>query len=122
MCYLYFCTMLQHHPHFAQPQVCYFYLPPQNGKPAEVIAVINSISDTIRIPVPEEDVELFAFFRRNATAAELKRFGERPTWRIFDSWAQLVLDHQKYRVSPAIIKLLLECSYSKPLDVQYAMA
>ena len=49
--------LMLHHPN-QLPQVCYFYLPSLNGKPAEVIAVLNCSSDTIRIPVPEEDVQL----------------------------------------------------------------
>ncbi|MBB6611219.1 hypothetical protein H7F15_09240 [Pontibacter sp. Tf4] len=114
--------MLSHHPYTSLPQVHYFYLPSQNGKPAEVIAVLNCTSDVIYIPVPEEDVELHAFFQRSITGAETRRFGDKPVWRIFNSWAELASDHQKYKVNPAVMELLLDCRTGKPLEEQYAVA
>lgn len=112
--------MLQHHPN--QPQVSYFYLPSLNGKPAEVIAVLNSTAATIRIPVPEEDVELHAFFERSITAAESEQYGHESTWRIFTSWNQLESDHKEYGVGPAIMDMLLSCKASKPLHGHLAIA
>ncbi|MER2996163.1 hypothetical protein [Pontibacter populi] len=110
-----------HHPS-QLPQVCYFYLPSLNGKPAEVIAVLNSSSDTIYIPVPEEDVQLNAFFQRSITPAETRRFGTDSTWRIFTSWCDLETDHNKYGVSLAILDMLLNCRDNKPLKDHLAVA
>lgn len=84
--------------------------------------VLNSASDTIQIPVPEEDVELHAFFQRSMAPAETLRFGSEQTWRIFSSWPQLKTDHAKYNVNPAIMELLLGCEKGKPLKEQYTLA
>lgn len=112
-----------HHPNSDQLlQVCYFYLPPLNGKPAEVITVLNCASDTIRIPMPEEDMELPAFFQRSITPTEYKEFGSKSTWRIFSAWSELETDHQKYKVSPATMVVLLGCQQDKPLQEHLAVA
>jgi hypothetical protein len=110
-----------HHP-YQLPQVCYFYLPSLNGKPAEVIAVLNCASDTIYIPVPEEDVQLHAFFQRSMTPIESKRFGSEPTWCIFTSWCELESDHCKHGVSLAVMDMLLNCRDNKPLKDRLAVA
>ncbi|MBC5773945.1 hypothetical protein H8S95_07710 [Pontibacter sp. KCTC 32443] len=114
--------MPQHHPNPSQQQVCYFYLPPLNDKSAEVIVVLNSSTDTIHIPIPEEDIELHAFFQRSLTAAEARRFGEEPTWRIFTSWSDLEADHRKYNVDPATMLMLLLAQDGKPLQEHFAVA
>ena len=114
--------MLQHHPNTLQPQVSYFYLPSLNGKPAEVIVVLNSTANTIQIPVPEEDLELQAFFERSMTTAETTHFGKASTWRIFSTWNQLEADHKEYGVSPAVMDMLLSCRDHKPLHAYFAVA
>jgi hypothetical protein len=114
--------MLQHHPDTSQPQVCYFYLPPLTGKPAEVIVVLNANCETIRIPVPEEDLELQAFYQRSITSEEAKRFGNEPVWRIFDSWAQLELDHRRYKVNPTDVEQLASWKITMPLHQQLELA
>lgn len=114
--------MLQHCPDTSQPQVRYFYLPSICGRPAEVIAVHNGDTNIIEIPVPEEDLELHAFFQRSITPTEIKQFGSAPIWRIFNSWTVLETDHQKYKVSPAIMEMLLSCKSSKPLYEYYVVA
>lgn len=115
--------MLQHpHPCQGQHQVSYFYLPASNGKPAEIIVVLNSTSDTIQIPVPEEDVVLQVFFQRSITPAEAKRYGTEEIWRIFNTWPLLKADHAKYNVSPAVMELLLSCEKGKPLQEQFVLA
>ena len=112
-----------HHPNSDQlPQVYYFYLPSLNGKPAEVISVVNCTSDLIRIPMPEEDLELSAFFQRNITPTEYKKFGSKSTWRIFSSWSELETDHQKYKVSMATMLILLSYQQDKPLQEHLAVA
>lgn len=107
--------MLSLHPKCNQLQVCYYYLPSQNSKPAELIEIINSTASAIRIPVPEEDLELKAFFQRDMTQKEVERFGSDATWRIFSSWEELKADHEKYRVNPETIMLLMACKEFKPL-------
>jgi len=114
--------MMQYHPDKSRQQVCYFYLDPQNGKPAEIIVVLNSNCDTVQIPVPEEDLQLQAFFQRPITKDETARFGSEPLWRIFDSWEKLEQDHQKYKVSPATMELLLRHKTTKPLHEHFAIA
>lgn len=115
--------MLQkHHPSVSQPQVRYFYMPASDGKAAEIIAIVNSDSDVIRIPIPEEDVILQAFFQRDVTAYETARFGEAATWRIFNSWEKLETDHARYNVCLDVMKMLLICKAAMPLQEQYAMA
>lgn len=112
-----------HHPNSDQLlQVCYFYLPSLNGKPAEVITVLNCASDTIRIPMPEEDLELSKFFKRRITPSEYKEFGTKSIWRIFSSWSELETDHQEYKVSPANIGMLLDFRNDKPLQEHLAVA
>ncbi|NDK57728.1 hypothetical protein [Pontibacter fetidus] len=104
------------------PQVCYFYLPSLNDKPAEVIGVVNCTSDTIRIPMPEEDLELSAFFQRNITPTEYEAFSNQSTWRIFSSWSELETDHQKYKVNLATMLILLSYQQDKPLQEHLAVA
>ncbi|MEJ8758120.1 hypothetical protein WG947_13995 [Pontibacter sp. H259] len=114
--------MIQYHPDKSQLQVCYFYLHPLNGKPAEIIVVLNSNCDTVQIPIPEEDLQLQAFFQRPITVHESNRFGTAPVWRIFDSWEKLEADHLKYKVSPATLKKLLHHRTSKPLRERFVIA
>lgn len=90
--------MIQFRPKKSQPQVRYFYLPPINGKLAEIIQVLNCTSPSIQIPVREEDVELSYFFQRDMTNAEIASFGENSAWRIFYSWSELRKDHVKNKV------------------------
>jgi hypothetical protein len=108
--------MLTLHPKSSQLQVCYYYLPSQDSKLAELIVIINDATSSIRIPVPEEDLELHAFFHRELTQRESERFGLETTWRIFLSWEDLKSDHEKYKVSAETIALLMDCQELMPLQ------
>ncbi len=111
------------HPENAQlQQVCYFYMPAQTDRPAEVITVINCKENTIRIPMPEEDVELFAFYKRSITFTEYLRFGSTPTWRIYTSWPELEAEHLELKVPAAVINMLLGHRDTRPLHEQTAVA
>ncbi|QCR24475.1 hypothetical protein [Pontibacter sp. SGAir0037] len=94
------------HPTKNQAKVCYYYMPSRNQKPAEVISVLNSGGWCIRVPVREEDIELYAFFHRDMTEAETAKFGKKQTWRIFTSWEEMLTDHQQNAVNEEVLAAL----------------
>ena len=62
------------------------------------------------------------FKEGSITPTEYKEFGSKSTWRIFFSWSELETDHQKYKVSPATMVVLLGCQQDKPLQEHLAVA
>ncbi|WP_157578489.1 hypothetical protein [Pontibacter roseus] len=89
------------------PQVAYFYMPSSEGRPAEIIEIMNIDSRFIQVPMREEDVELESFFQRNMTEVEIYTFGTgQQVWQIFNSWGELAEDHVKFNVdNPTLSEL-----------------
>lgn len=86
--------------------VRYFYLPASHGRQAEIIAVLHSRSETIEVPVREEDILLKTFFSRPLTKAELEACAGAETWLLYSSWKDLDAYHHKYRVSDSALSEL----------------
>ncbi|WP_242926825.1 hypothetical protein [Pontibacter vulgaris] len=87
--------------------VFYFYLPTREGRPAELIQILNSNDNNIWVPEREQDNELTAFYSRQITPQEKLYFGEEQIWRIFSSWEELQQDHKKFSViNKALVGLL----------------
>lgn len=87
--------------------VRYFYLPANKEQHAEIIEILNSDSDIVRVPMREEDVELEAFFERSLSKNELESFKNSQTWKLFCSWEELVKDHLKLKLSENVLQQLL---------------
>jgi hypothetical protein len=111
--------MSQFHSDDKHPQTCYFYLSSQDRKSAEIIQVYNCTSTSILIPVPEEDVELHSFFKRDMTDFEIEKFCEKSAWNIYTSWAQLEIDHLKSGISPDVLAMLLMHRSNKSLPKEH---
>ncbi|WP_276497882.1 hypothetical protein [Pontibacter litorisediminis] len=91
--------MMPLHPYARNASVRYFYLPGSKERSAEVIQVLNSRSETVNVPMREEDVELEAFFARPLSAREAEAYKQAETWKIFSSWEELRHDHFKFGLS-----------------------
>lgn len=99
-----------------QANVYYYYMPPQNERPAEIISILNANMRCIQVPVREEDLELYAIYKRRMTESEVARFGRSQTWRIFRSWLELVADHQELEVGQETIERLGELKVNFKLE------
>ena len=95
------------HPEKKKVQVSYYYLPAGHERKAEIIQVFHSDAWCIQVPTREEDLELYAFFQRTATPAEIARFGPSQTWRIFSFWEELEEDQIRYGVPHEVLEVLL---------------
>ncbi|MCX2738638.1 hypothetical protein [Pontibacter anaerobius] len=95
------------HPIACSTYVRYFYLPASNDRYAEVIEVLNSNSDTVKVPMREEDVELEAFFVRPLSGRELEAYKKAETWKLFNSWEELKQDHFRFDLPDELLEHLL---------------
>lgn len=84
----------------------YFYLPASNERGAEVILVLNSSSDLVTVPTREEDVELYTFYVRSLSTIEKNMYDFSQTWKIFNSWGELLQDHQQFSLSAEVLEQL----------------
>ncbi|RAU83741.1 hypothetical protein [Pontibacter arcticus] len=97
-------------------KVDYFFMPERQGKPAEIIMIINNPSRFILVPTREEDIELESFYQRNATEPELTAGSKTPVWKVFFSWQELEEDHQQAGVSETMLHAL--SNYTRHLDIR----
>jgi hypothetical protein len=97
-------------------QAAYFYLPASEGRPAEIILIVNSDKRFIEVPMREEDVVLESFFQRDMTDVEIKTLGNNQVWQIFGSWNDLADDHIRYQVSDYVLSELFYFKELFPLS------
>jgi hypothetical protein len=95
------------HPDTRNAYVRYFYLPASKERPAEIIEVLNSDSETVEVPMREEDVELQAFFVRPLSGREAEAYRKAETWKLFNSWEELKQDHFKFGLPDDLMEQLL---------------
>lgn len=101
-------------------QVAYFYMPPNEERPAELIEILNSDRTYIHVPMREEDVTLDAIFMREMTEVEIQNFSGNQIWQIFASWDELQDDHIRYKVSANIMAELEQIRQKYPLPENMA--
>jgi hypothetical protein len=100
----------------AQPhQAAYFYMPANDGRPAELIEILNCSRTYIHVPMREEDVMLDAFFVRDMTEVEIQNFSDAQVWQIFGSWDELLEDHHRYKVENHVVSILMRFKDQYPL-------
>ncbi|CAM3466500.1 hypothetical protein POKO110462_04025 [Pontibacter korlensis] len=112
--------MFSAHPSISSACVRYFYLPATKERPAEVIEVINSNSNTVNVPMREEDLELQTFFVRPLCTREAEQYKGTETWKLFTSWEELQQDHYKLDLPNEILNQLLRFRQSFALQEEIA--
>ncbi|TPE44693.1 hypothetical protein [Pontibacter mangrovi] len=110
------------HPKSSQAYVRYFYFPASKERPAEVIEVLNSPSETIVVPTREEDLELEAFFERPLSDREAAVYQSDETWKLFASWEELLQDHQGVGLGKEAIEQLTAFRNSPNYTLQGELA
>ncbi len=105
------------HPSGKNPlhQVAYFYMPPNEERPAELIEILNFDRTHIHVPMRDGDITLEAFFVRAMTEAEIQNYSGSQTWQIFLSWEEMQEDHQRYRVPTYFLQQLVQYKEQFPL-------
>lgn len=86
----------------------YFFLKTKEDKIKELIVVLTSDSNTVQVPMREEDLELESFFERSMTPKEVASAGNNQMWKIFNTWDALLSDHQKMGVNEELINSLID--------------
>ncbi|RIJ36907.1 hypothetical protein D1627_13870 [Pontibacter oryzae] len=82
-------------------------MPANKDHQAEIIEILNSDSNTVRVPMREEDVELQAFHERSLSKNELEAFKNSQTWKLFNTWDELMQDHIKLKLSENVLRQVL---------------
>ncbi|GAB3828053.1 hypothetical protein [Pontibacter rugosus] len=108
------------HPEEKTACVRYYYLPARNKRCAEIIEVLNSDSDTIKVPTREEDIRLRSFFKRELSRKETEIYVASQTWKVFTSWEELELDHIKFSLPTTVLEELLSYRLSCTLQEEIA--
>lgn len=101
-------------------QVAYFYMPPNDGRPAELIEILNCARTYIHVPMREEDITLEAFYVRDMTEAEIHNFSGGQVWQIFVSWDELLGDHERYKVDTTVLSEIKSFRSKFPLSESMA--
>ncbi|MBF9252286.1 hypothetical protein I2I11_03185 [Pontibacter sp. 172403-2] len=85
----------------------YFFLKTKENKIRELIVVLTSNSQTVQVPMREEDLELQSFYERGMTPQEVATAENNQMWKIFNTWNALISDHQKMGVNQELLNELI---------------
>lgn len=86
----------------------YFFLKTKENKIKELIVVLTSDSQTVQVPMREEDLELQSFYERSMTPQEVASAENNQMWKIFNTWNALISDHQKMGVNQDLLNDLID--------------